>query len=136
MPEIVLGMATTTFGGKTVSGSGEGSPVAFSPFDAPDWARIGTELGDRFSRAPIHLIPASNSPTVEELEKRFPDAQRIFAVDFYLGLDTSGKQHFEFLCLDACVGCADNTDEGYCWATHSCSLDNLASRWNSSSQQN
>lgn len=52
--------------------------------DAIDWVRVGAELRDRFSKAPIHLIPATSGPTVAEIERRFPDARRIFAVDFYL----------------------------------------------------
>lgn len=58
-----------------------------------EWDRVGRELEDRFARAPIHLIPATNTPTVEGLESRFPHARRIFAVDFYV----SGAEKGELL---------------------------------------
>jgi hypothetical protein len=77
-------MATTTHSDKSVTDRRDNSLLNLSPLDSLEWFRIGAELGERFSRAPIHLIPGSNSPTVEELEQRFPEASRIFAVDFYL----------------------------------------------------
>jgi len=49
-----------------------------------DWVRVGSELSERFSRAPIRLIPATASPTPDEVASIFPTASRIFAVDFYL----------------------------------------------------
>lgn len=60
------------------------SPLRLASQEGCDWARVGSELSERFSRAPIHLIPATGSPKVAELEALFPDARRIFAVDFYL----------------------------------------------------
>jgi hypothetical protein len=45
-----------------------------------------------FNSAPIRLFPETHSPTVEELQRQFPDARRIFAADFYLrGIEKAGK---------------------------------------------
>lgn len=48
------------------------------------WNDIGRALPHSFARAPIHLIPQGKAPTAERLEQLFPDARRIFAVDFYV----------------------------------------------------
>jgi hypothetical protein len=60
-----------------------GSAGASAPHHT-DWGDVGEQLEERFSRAPIRLIPAANMPTAQDLERRFPDARRIFAVDFYV----------------------------------------------------
>jgi hypothetical protein len=56
-----------------------------------EWDRVGRELEDRFTRASIHLVPATNTPTVGDLESRFPNARRIFAVDFYVSGAEKGE---------------------------------------------
>lgn len=77
-------MAPTTFSEKAVPNKGEGALPHSTSLGGLEWGGIGRELSDRFLRAPIHLIPATNSPSAEQLENLFPNASRIFAVDFYL----------------------------------------------------
>ena len=60
------------------------SSVSLSSPDGFDWTRVGDELRARFSQAPIRLIPATSAPTAGDLNREFPTAHRIFAVDFYV----------------------------------------------------
>ena len=51
---------------------------------APDWIAVGAALPRKFATAPIHLIPSEKLPRAEALHELFPNAERIFAVDFYV----------------------------------------------------
>jgi hypothetical protein len=50
----------------------------------PSCMEIGRSLPGLFAQAPIRLIPQGLAPTAEHLERHFPEAKRIFAVDFYV----------------------------------------------------
>jgi hypothetical protein len=79
-------MSTVVTSARKTSGSASASASQHT-----DWSDVGEQLEERFARAPIRLIPASNMPTAQDLEKRFPEAGRIFAVDFYVQGAEKGK---------------------------------------------
>lgn len=68
-----------------------GDAIKLVPDRSYDWLEVGRNLQQRFSGAPIQLFRESNSPTIEEIEREFPRAERIFVVDFYLrGIEKAG----------------------------------------------
>ena len=95
-----------------------------------DWVSVGRKLPARFAEAPIVLIPPEKTPTSTGLLKRFPHAERIFAVDFYV----DGAEKGELLSSGAGYRIGEklyNIDHHAAdrrWETH-VSSGNLACRW-------
>jgi hypothetical protein len=95
-----------------------------------DWRQVGAALPKRFEHAPIVLIPPGRAPTLECLEQRFPDAKRIFAVDFYIeGAETGSLlENGAGYQLSERVFNIDHHAPGEMWERF-VSSGNLACRW-------